>query len=121
MSVKNDNSRKLAYILVAIGAIIVYAIIADNGPGAYDEFAQCLTEKGISMAGTSTCTYCNRQKDMFGNSFKHVTFHDCNTERDWCVENGVDRYPTWVFPDGKKYTGAKNLEYLSSLSGCQLI
>lgn len=108
-------------LIVAVCVVaLLYYLTADRGPGQYDDFAKCLTEKGISMGGTNTCTYCKQQKEMFGKSFKYVDYKNCDYEREWCVSNGVRRFPTWVFPDGKAYTGLQNLKALSTLSGCEL-
>ena len=40
----------------------------------YDAFAKCLTEKQIKMYGLYWCTHCAEQKEMFCESFKHVTY-----------------------------------------------
>lgn len=115
------NYRILILIVVlGVAGLLSYSVIKSSEPGSYDDFAKCLTSKGIFMGGTNTCSYCNKQKDLFGNSFKYVDYHNCDYERAWCNSKGVVRYPTWVFPDGVKYTGEQSLHALSTLSGCKL-
>ena len=38
-----------------------------------------------------------------------------------CLEKGVNGYPTWIFPDGKKLEGEQGLQRLSEESGCSLV
>lgn len=99
--------------------IIFYAYMAMQ-PGKYNSFAQCLTDKGVSMGGTDWCHFCQKQKSLFGKSFKFVDYHNCDKEKFWCDSNGVQGYPTWILPDGETYSGVHTLKELSSLSGCSL-
>jgi glutaredoxin len=85
----------------------------------YDELANCLTEKGITMYGTDWCSACMRQKELFGNSFEHVDYSNCDYEKAECSAAGIRKYPTWVI-NGIRYEGVKSIEELSSMSGCNL-
>ncbi len=85
--------------------------------GELDDFAKYLTEQGISMAGTDWCPHCKEQKKMFGSSFQYIDYHNCDKERAWCLDHGVQGYPTWVFPDGNLYPGTRSIEQLKALSG----
>jgi hypothetical protein len=88
-------------------------------PGEYDEFAQCLTEKGVKMYGTEWCSHCKNQKAMFGTSFQYVDYIDCDKNKNACSSAGVTGYPTWKV-GGNNYPGEKQLNILASLSGCTL-
>lgn len=87
--------------------------------GKYDEFAQCITEKGATMYGSYTCSHCQNQKDMFGASFKYVSYVDCNQNSDTCVGLGISAIPAWIIND-KKYVGEQSLQQLSDITGCEL-
>ena len=111
-------------LLGILAAIIIISIVGlyttrgdPNAPGKYDEFAQCLTEKGVVIAGTDWCSVCKSQKRVFGNSFKHLDYKNCDIDQNWCTVNFIERYPTWII-DGSQYTGKKSLATLSELSGC---
>lgn len=115
--------KKIIIILVALLLVVLisYLVYLDSiTPGAYDEVAKCLTEKGVMMAGTDWCHFCQNQKSLFGKSFKYVNYKNCDFEQEWCSANGVERYPTWVFPDGTKYLGVQSLETLGELAGCEV-
>jgi hypothetical protein len=84
-----------------------------------DDFAKCLSLKGAEMYGTTTCTHCIAQKELFGSSFQYINFFDCDKTLDMCLKQGVRGYPTWII-NGTKYEGKQSLEYLSYLSGCEL-
>ncbi|MFH1234481.1 MAG: hypothetical protein V1493_02610 [Candidatus Diapherotrites archaeon] len=83
-----------------------------------DEFAKCLSEKGFVMAGTQWCSVCQKQKALFGKSFEFVNFKDCDNETQWCEQNQIQYYPTWILPDGTKEIGLKTIGQLGSISGC---
>ncbi len=83
-----------------------------------DELAKCLTEKGAIMYGTIWCSYCQRQKEAFGSSFKYIKFVDCDANRDECLIAGVQGYPTWKI-NGETYSGLRPLEDLARIAGCE--
>jgi len=87
--------------------------------GKYDNFAKCLSQKGVVMYGAEWCTHCKNQKAMFGDSFKYVTYIECTTNEATCSAAGVSGYPTWVI-NGKAYPGEQTLQSLSTLTGCPL-
>lgn len=96
----------IAALLIGIALLGVYAVIA---PGDYDEFAKCLTERGVVMYGEDWCQYTNAQKNMFGNSFKYINYE---------VKSNLRVRPTWVI-GGKTHETVQSFERLSELTGCK--
>lgn len=89
-----------------------------------DGFAQCLTEKGAKFYGSKNCGWCEKQKELFGESLQYVNYIECiDPETDqWselCRGAGVDAVPTWEI-GGEMNPGFKTLEQLSELIGCPL-
>ena len=121
---KFNIKKKHIYFMVAI--LVVFALgfwiyHSVTSPGKYDDFAKCLTEEGFVMAGTDWCSNCQKQKNLFGKSFKLIDYKNCDIDKEWCSDNGVNRYPTWVLPDGSKRVGIQQLPSLSQASlGCIL-
>ena len=114
-------NKKIIFAAVAIIVIVPfsYLLYLDSlTPGNYDDFAKCLTEKGVIMAGTDWCGACKNQKALFGKSFTYIDYKNCDFEEEFCSSNGIGSYPTWVFPDGSKKVGVQSLEILGELSGC---
>jgi len=107
--------------IFVIGMIIVLILLAGctNKPGKYDSFAQCLTEKNVTMYGTEWCSHCKNQKNMFGSSFQYVNYVDCDKKKDVCLEAGVNGYPIWKINE-TNYPGEQPLYKLASLTGCNL-
>jgi len=93
-------------IFLILGSWIVFSIVS---PGKYDEFAKCLTEKGVVMYGEDWCQYTNAQKNMFGNSFKYINYQ---------IKTDLVKRPTWVI-DGEKYATVQSFQRLSALTGCK--
>ena len=117
---------KIAIIVAVVVALAGLAFLYTDLTGMYvfadknyDNFAKCLTEKGIVMYGTSTCPHCQNQKKMFGDSFKYVNYVDCINNTTLCQDNGIQFVPTWYI-GGNLYTGEKTIEQLKSLSGCEV-
>ncbi|MBT3395370.1 hypothetical protein HOA59_03470 [archaeon] len=114
---------KLTNKKVGIGAIIVITIlilIFSSQSKDYEEFANCLTQKGVSMAGTEWCSHCKTQKEMFGESFQYIDYHNCDLEREWCMTKGIQGYPSWVLPNGELLPGTQTLSKLAELSNCSI-
>lgn len=85
-----------------------------------DEFAKCLTTAGVKMYGTDTCPHCQKQKELFGNSFQYINFTDCNANPTACSNAWIDKIPTWEFKDGTKEVWEKTFADLSLKSNCAL-
>ena len=105
--------RKKKYIAITAVIILVLGSLAAYGflsPGNYDDFAKCLTTKGVVMYGENWCQYTNAQKGMFGKSFKHVNYE---------IKTDLRIRPTWVI-DGKTYETVQSFERLSELTGCKI-
>lgn len=131
MKIKVKQIYLLGAILVFIAILaLLYGVISGMfvktvPPGKYDSFAKCLTQKGVVMYGSYLCGYCNRQKEMFGDSFKYINYVEChpngpNANPQLCTEKRIRGVPTWEI-DGNLHSGLKSLEELSSLSGCALV
>ena len=82
-----------------------------SGPGKYDQFAQCLADKGAKFYGAFWCPHCQNQKRMFGSkSAKLLPYTECSTPdgkgtTQACIDAGVKSYPTWKFADGTELVG----------------
>ena len=113
-------------VVVLIGVFVwLFSTGAFSGPGKYDSFAQCLSEKGVKMYGAYWCSHCQNQKDAFGSGFKYVNYVECalpggNGQNVVCSEAGIQSYPTWEFGDGSRQSGELSFERLSQMSGCAL-
>lgn len=113
------NQKYLFVFLIFLGIITLLAAGCAKGPGKYDTFAKCLSEKGAKMFGTEWCPHCKNQKEQFGNSIQYIDYIDCDWNKDECLKYGIRGYPTWVI-DREKYSGEQRLEKLSELTGCEL-
>ncbi len=72
------------------------------------------------MYGAEWCAHCQNEKKAFGDSFKYVPYVECPDNPQKCLEKGIEGYPTWILPDGKKLIGEQGLLKLSQESGCLL-
>ncbi len=117
-------------IYIAIGAVLI-AIIAfiafkdTSVASPYDEFAQCLTDKGYKMYGAYWCPHCQDQEERFGSSWKNIDYVECSLpnragQTIACKQAGIQSYPTWETGEGERISGAQTLERLAQLSGCSL-
>ena len=123
-AVVEDN--KMKKVILSLGVLLMIFLAscssitgkATDSPGELDGFAQCLTDKGAKMYGTEWCSHCKSQKEMFGNSFQHINYIDCDKQSYLCQSAGVQGYPTWEI-DGELYPGEQSFEELSLYSGVE--
>jgi len=89
-----------------------------------ESLAKCLTEKGFKFYGSSSCGWCNKEKDLFGDAVQYLPYVECTSPdgqmTQACKDANIESFPTWILPDGTKSSGFKTLEELSQLSGCSL-
>lgn len=96
----------------------------DDGVVSAEEFAQCLTDKGFIMYGTSWDEYSNAQAWMFGEGFEAVNYVRCddppggNSISQECLDVNIQYVPTWIGPDDTLF-GLQTLSKLAALSGCE--
>lgn len=90
-------------------------------PGKYDAFAECVSGSGAIVYGTSWCSHCQAQRDLFENSVSKLSFVDCDQDSEACKEFGITSYPTWIFGDGTRRLGTQPLENLAEATGCELL
>lgn len=116
------NTIKIIIVLgmLLAGGYFLFGINSQEVKGSLDEFAQCLAQKEITMYGAEWCPHCKNEKKRFGSSFQYVPYVECPDNPNMCVAKGVNGYPTWIFPDGKKLEGEQGLKKLSEESSCQL-
>jgi hypothetical protein len=86
--------------------------------------AMHLRRSGAKLYGTYWCSYCNRQKAMFGEeAFSQINYIECdpagkNAKPAICRQAKISGYPTWAIK-GNIYPGMKSLQELADLSGYQ--
>lgn len=91
-----------------------------------ESLAKCLTERGARFYGAYWCGFCTRQKEMFGEFFRYITYIECAPDRATpeqiasCEAAEIGGVPDWRFQDGNKVTGLQSIRELSRLSGCPL-
>lgn len=109
---------------------LVFLIFAFSTPevGDYDQFAQCISEKGITMYGSFRCGFCTRQKQDFGSSFRFIHDVECHPQgpdSQWqlCEQKKIEGTPAWIMEDEngvelKRNSGYMTIAQLEEFSGC---
>lgn len=129
MEIRKKKIQKWVFLFVILGVFlagIVYAVGKQvTGPGKYDDFARCLTEKGMVEYGAYWCPNCAEQKRMFGKSFQYVSYVECdargkNGNPGLCNLKGITGYPTWITAEGEELRGVQSFETLARVSDCEL-
>ena len=110
----------IGVIIIIGGALIVNA----KTPGKYDDFAQCIKDSGTKFYGAYWCPHCQTQKSLFGKSVKKLPYVECALSQDKqtqvCIDQKVESYPTWQFPDGARVTGEQTFEELAAKTSCTI-
>jgi len=118
---------------VIIGALLVAAFGVTYYFGyhrrahRYDEFARCLSQRGVKMYGAYWCPHCTEQKELFDAAFKYAPYVECGVQgntsqmQQVCSDAGIKHFPTWQFPPvGERVEGIESLDDLSFRTGCPL-
>ena len=85
----------------------------------YDDFVDCLNEKGAVIYGNDYCSYTTNQLGFFGKSKEGLNYVKCVNNEELCNSKGVSITPTWEI-GGKTYSGVQTFEKLSSITGCNI-
>jgi thiol-disulfide isomerase/thioredoxin len=128
-----DNKKNIKIFIIIIiilvlgltATVLLRGNAAPAGPGKYDEFAQCLTDKGAVFYGAFWCPHCQAQKKLFGSSAKLLPYVECSTPdgnavTQTCVDKEIKSYPTWEFADMSRLTGEIPLSQLAEKTACVL-
>ena len=122
---KKNQMLGLVYIfifLLIIVGIVFFVRHKNSQPGPYDEFAQCLTDEEVTYYGAFWCPNCQRQREMFKKSYKHIAYVECSnankSQNDLCEAAGIEAYPTWEFADGSRLEGVQSFEVLAEKTAC---
>lgn len=113
-------------ILIAVFGFIIYNHKTSVIEGGYDKLAKCLAENGVRFYGTTWCSHCKNQKELFGESFKYINYVECaisgnpRAQTEECKNSRITAYPTWEFSSGERRMGELSFEELSKQSGCPL-
>jgi len=130
--ISHDKSMRrmktATYVILAIAAVLgvyIYLQSIPPAPGMYDSFARCLTQSGAKFYGAFWCPHCAAQKAEFGDSEQYLPYVECSLpdesgQTQICIDNKIESYPTWVFPDGSRLNGTTPLSQLAEKTGCTL-
>lgn len=128
-----STRMKITYIYIALVIAIIVGLIFlrqySNNPRAevvtkFDAFAECLANAGAQFYGAYWCPHCQDQKKMFNNS-KKLPYIECSTPNGQgrtqvCIDANVESYPTWIFADGSRLDGVKQLAELGEKTSCEV-
>ncbi|MEM3063796.1 MAG: hypothetical protein QW177_00325 [Candidatus Nitrosotenuis sp.] len=116
-------------IMIVIGASLMASgfasyVVSENLSND-GHFAQCLSDRGLTLYGASWCPHCQQQREMFGASQKYLNYVECSSpdgksQTATCQIKNINTYPTWELPDGTRLIGTQSLTKLSEVSGCSL-
>jgi glutaredoxin len=111
-------------IVAGIAAIYWFGFAKNSGnkiidPKKIEALAKCLTQKGVAMYGAYWCPHCQRQKKLFGDSFKYVSYVECTKDIKKCQEKKIEGYPTWIFKNGERIKGEATFEELAKKTACK--
>ncbi len=115
-----------------IGGLIIILLLSYlfQGQQAQQErtsLAQCLTQNGVRMYGSYTCSHCLREKQLFGDAFKFINYIEChpqgpNPQTPLCETKQISNTPTWTIElndtEVKRVVGYLDAEQLKTFGSC---
>lgn len=126
MEAQAQKQKKMIILFLVCVALTggIGALAYVLAPGKYDAVAKCVTQKGYKMYGAYWCTHCMQQKELFGKSLKYINYVECTEGSDKskmsqpCKEKKIEKFPTWIGPDGEKHEVVYRPEELADMVGC---
>jgi len=125
-----SNKFYIIAVFVIVAGVIGFLVweqfganlVANQASPELDAFAKCLASKGVTMYGTESCAWCQKQKADFKSAWQYMNYIDCFKDPNRCVAEKIEGTPTWIFPNdnNKKIVGYRELKVLSDESGCPL-
>jgi Thioredoxin len=119
--------RRVIYAVLVAAALALAYYLGNRTQHKYDNFARCLSDRGVKMYGAWWCPHCQEQKEKFEKSFEYVPYVECGIKGDLhgvsqvCKQEDIRHYPTWQFPPtGERVERIFSLEELRDRTGCPL-
>lgn len=84
--------------------------------------ASHLKQIGAKFYGAHWCSYCAKQKELFGQeALSQINYIECdpagkNARPELCQAANIEGFPTWEI-NGKFYRGMQSLQDLADISG----
>jgi hypothetical protein len=109
-------------LIVLVGSLYYFTDFISKVTGYFTgesetaKLAQCLSEKGAEFYGTELCADCEKQRKLFGQSFKLINEINCGKDKSLCPN--IREIPAWYINKDIHY-GLKTLNELKELSGCE--
>ena len=97
--------------------------LVGEGENANDlvAFAKALADAGVRFFGAAWCPFCNEQKALFQDGYKHLPFIEVTnpdrTANQIATDENITQYPTWEFGDGSRLLGVQTLATLAQRAG----
>lgn len=114
----------IVLVFIIIGGIGLYFSLKTEKSGKFDGFAQCLASSGAEFYGAFWCPHCQEQKAEFGSSKQYLPYIECsnpdNSQKQICIDKGIEGYPTWIFANGERLSGKLSFEILAEKTKCVL-
>ncbi len=79
------------------------------------KLARCLEKGNVEFYTSLYCAECEKQKQLFGSTFKLIKTLDCGEHKEFCP--AIRSLPAWYINKEIHY-GIKNLSELSILANC---
>ncbi len=87
-------------------------------------FAKALADAGVRFFGAAWCPFCNDQKALFEDGYKHLPFIEVTnpdrTSNQIGIDENITQYPTWEFGDGSRLLGVQTLATLAQRAGISI-
>ena len=111
--------------VLVIAGVIGVKYMSENAAGSYDAFASCIAESDTTFYGAFWCPHCADQKELFGTSAELLPYVECSmpdgqAQTPVCIEEEIQGYPTWEFPNGERVARVMTLAELAEKTNCTL-
>jgi len=115
MAAKSKLVNIIGYLAIMIFVRWVYVKFINKTK--FTQLVGLLKKKGWRMFGSPTCSWCQKQLEVFGEYANDINFVDCSKNPELCAKYKISGFPTWVDSQGNVYPGFKSPAILMMMVG----
>ena len=115
----------IGLVIVILFFFITHAITRYTGffvteDKAESDFETCLKEKDITLYINTNDVANSLERVELSDHLKYIDIKNCLRDSDFCVENQVVSFPSWII-NGRVINKDINLAELKEYSGCEIV
>ena len=114
------NNKYVVKIFFLVSLLFIVGCTTQSN--SFLEFNECLAENGVVIYGSEWCPACQSLVELLGgNQAIQPIYVECTNNQQRCTEETRTNYIPEIQINGEIYEGARTIQELASITGCEVI